>query len=247
MIVVPIVAALRPAHAQDLVARDHLAGRHGRHHGDARAGGPGRRADPARGRAHRRLHRLGRRGAPQPGRRHPDPRGAPARPGQPGPAGGLRAVEEGGRRRHARPDRHARGPDGQGAQRARCRATGARTSNRSGDALGLQVRVVRTDGLAPVGRGIGPALEARDVLAVLRREADAPADLRAARAGAGRRNAGIRRRGAGQAAASRSRPRCSTTAAPGPSSRRSARRRAACASRPWPRTSNPSRLRAAAP
>jgi len=28
-----------------------------------------------------------------------------------------------------------------------------------------------------VGRGIGPALEARDVLAVLRREADAPADL----------------------------------------------------------------------
>jgi thymidine phosphorylase len=44
-------------------------------------------------------------------------------------------------------------------------------------ALGLQVRVVCTDGLAPVGRGIGPALEARDVLAVLRREPGAPADL----------------------------------------------------------------------
>lgn len=47
-----------------------------------------------------------------------------------------------------------------------------------GGALGLVVRVARTDGAQPVGRGIGPALEARDVLAVLRREPDAPADLR---------------------------------------------------------------------
>ncbi len=46
-----------------------------------------------------------------------------------------------------------------------------------GDALGLRVRVIQTDGVAPVGRGIGPALEARDVLAVLRRTANAPADL----------------------------------------------------------------------
>lgn len=46
-------------------------------------------------------------------------------------------------------------------------------------AMRLQVRVVQTDGSAPVGRGIGPALEARDVLAVLRREAGAPADLAA--------------------------------------------------------------------
>ncbi len=46
-----------------------------------------------------------------------------------------------------------------------------------GQALGLQVRVAHTDGLAPVGRGIGPALEARDVLAVLQREPQAPADL----------------------------------------------------------------------
>jgi thymidine phosphorylase len=46
-----------------------------------------------------------------------------------------------------------------------------------GQALGLQLRVVQTDGVAPVGRGIGPALEARDVLAVLRGEAGAPADL----------------------------------------------------------------------
>jgi thymidine phosphorylase len=45
-------------------------------------------------------------------------------------------------------------------------------------ALGLQVRVLRTDGSQPVGRGVGPALEARDVLAVLQGQASAPPDLR---------------------------------------------------------------------
>lgn len=48
-----------------------------------------------------------------------------------------------------------------------------------GGRVGLDVRVSVADGSQPVGRGIGPALEARDVLAVLRREASAPADLRA--------------------------------------------------------------------
>lgn len=47
-----------------------------------------------------------------------------------------------------------------------------------GAALGLRVRVVVTDGAQPVGRGIGPALEARDVLAVLKGEPTAPPDLR---------------------------------------------------------------------
>jgi thymidine phosphorylase len=46
------------------------------------------------------------------------------------------------------------------------------------EALGLHTRVLQTDGTQPVGFGIGPALEARDVLKVLRREADAPAELR---------------------------------------------------------------------
>jgi thymidine phosphorylase len=35
-----------------------------------------------------------------------------------------------------------------------------------------------TDGSQPVGRGIGPALEARDILSVLKCEEDAPCDLR---------------------------------------------------------------------
>jgi thymidine phosphorylase len=47
-----------------------------------------------------------------------------------------------------------------------------------GAAIGLQVQVIQTDGRQPVGRGIGPALEAMDVLAVLQRHADAPRDLR---------------------------------------------------------------------
>jgi thymidine phosphorylase len=44
--------------------------------------------------------------------------------------------------------------------------------------VGLRVDVVTTDAHGPVGRGIGPRLEALDVLAVLRREPDAPVDLR---------------------------------------------------------------------
>lgn len=47
-----------------------------------------------------------------------------------------------------------------------------------GNAIGLLVEVVITDGSQPVGRGIGPALEAKDVLAVLKNKEDAPADLR---------------------------------------------------------------------
>jgi thymidine phosphorylase len=47
-----------------------------------------------------------------------------------------------------------------------------------GAAMGLQVQTVITDGTQPVGRGIGPALEALDVMAVLQRQPDAPPDLR---------------------------------------------------------------------
>ncbi|TYO91176.1 thymidine phosphorylase family protein [Oceanicella actignis] len=46
------------------------------------------------------------------------------------------------------------------------------------EALGLNARVRLSDGSGPVGRGIGPALEAHDVLAVLRRAPHAPQDLR---------------------------------------------------------------------
>lgn len=46
------------------------------------------------------------------------------------------------------------------------------------DALGLTINVLRTDGTQPVGHGIGPGLEARDVLQVLRGDPQAPHDLR---------------------------------------------------------------------
>ncbi len=47
-----------------------------------------------------------------------------------------------------------------------------------GRSVGLHVEAVPTCGAAPIGRGIGPALEVRDVLWVLEGQAEAPADLR---------------------------------------------------------------------
>jgi thymidine phosphorylase len=44
--------------------------------------------------------------------------------------------------------------------------------------LNLQLDVVITDGSQPIGNGIGPVLEARDVMRVLRNDPAAPADLR---------------------------------------------------------------------
>jgi thymidine phosphorylase len=64
--------------------------------------------------------------------------------------------------------------------KVRSHAAGAALAHQlqfTAEALGLQLRVVQTDGSAPVGFGIGPALEALDVLAVLRNDTGAPADL----------------------------------------------------------------------
>lgn len=45
--------------------------------------------------------------------------------------------------------------------------------------FGIMLKTVFSDGSQPVGRGIGPALEALDILAVLRCEKEAPQDLHA--------------------------------------------------------------------
>lgn len=47
-----------------------------------------------------------------------------------------------------------------------------------GGKIGLKTKVLITDGTQPVGNGIGPVLEAMDVLSVLRREENAPLDLK---------------------------------------------------------------------
>lgn len=47
-----------------------------------------------------------------------------------------------------------------------------------GKLLGMKMKVLLTDGRSPIGRGIGPVLEARDVLAVLKNKPNAPQDLR---------------------------------------------------------------------
>ncbi len=48
----------------------------------------------------------------------------------------------------------------------------------AGARFGLNVEVTLTDGSQPIGRGVGPELEVRDVLSVLERAAEAPSDLR---------------------------------------------------------------------
>jgi thymidine phosphorylase len=68
-------------------------------------------------------------------------------------------------------------PEGKVADRESAQAL-ATLFESLGQALGLTVRAFPTDGSAPIGRGIGPALEARDVLEVLRGDASAPGDLR---------------------------------------------------------------------
>ena len=47
-----------------------------------------------------------------------------------------------------------------------------------GNALGIMAVPLITEGTQPVGNGIGPAQEAQDILSVLQRKSDAPADLR---------------------------------------------------------------------
>ena len=47
-----------------------------------------------------------------------------------------------------------------------------------GDCLGLHLEVLLTDARQPIGRGIGPVLEARDAMQVLSNDPLAPADLR---------------------------------------------------------------------
>jgi thymidine phosphorylase len=47
-----------------------------------------------------------------------------------------------------------------------------------GDHLGINVDVITSDGKQPIGSGIGPVLEAQDVMAVLQNEPNAPVDLR---------------------------------------------------------------------
>ncbi|MGF7007511.1 thymidine phosphorylase family protein [Aminobacter sp. BE322] len=73
-----------------------------------------------------------------------------------------------------------------------------------GSRFGLEVTCIRTDGSQPVGRGIGPALEAFDVLAVLQNAPGAPEDLRrraAMLAGAALEIGGKAERGTGAALA----------------------------------------------
>ena len=70
------------------------------------------------------------------------------------------------------------GPTAKVRTREAAKALGAALASVA-EAFGIKLRVIEGDGSQPVGRGIGPALEALDVLAVLRGADGAPPDLRA--------------------------------------------------------------------
>ncbi len=75
-----------------------------------------------------------------------------------------------------------------------------------GDAFGIHTKIVTGNGEGPIGRGIGPALEAHDVLAVLQQKKEAPVDLRTRAvelAGALLELAGAAPEGSGKAVAAR--------------------------------------------
>ncbi|MCY4548558.1 MAG: thymidine phosphorylase [Defluviicoccus sp.] len=69
------------------------------------------------------------------------------------------------------------GPTAKVATRAEADAL-ARLFAVTAEGLGIAARCEITDGSQPIGRGVGPALEARDVAKVLAGDPDAPADLR---------------------------------------------------------------------
>lgn len=47
-----------------------------------------------------------------------------------------------------------------------------------GKKLKMKTKVILTDGSQPIGNGVGPLLEAKDVLAILQNKSDAPSDLK---------------------------------------------------------------------
>ena len=176
-IVVAIVAAARAHHAEDVVARDHFAGRDRRHHGNAGAG--------------RSRHAAMRRVVEQEG-------GCIVWGGavRLSPADDIlirveRALDldsEGQMVASVLSKKIAAGsthlvldlPVGPTAKvRSEPAATAlSKALIADADDFGLRATVVMGDGTQPIGRGIGPALEARDVLAVLQCAPDAPQDLR---------------------------------------------------------------------
>ena len=85
----------------------------------------------------------------------------------------------------------------QGAQHRSGRKRSAQGLLGVAEAFGIEARVVIGDGTQPIGRGIGPALEARDVLAVLQGRARRPARSARPRRDACRRASGAWRCGAG--------------------------------------------------
>ena len=110
-------------------------------------------------------------GAPQPGRRHTDPDRARPRHRQRGAAvASVLSKKIAAGSSHLVLDVPVRSVEAAQAL--------SRSLTEVASAFGIKTSVALSDGAQPVGRGIGPALEARDVLAVLQDTPAAPEDLK---------------------------------------------------------------------
>lgn len=158
-------------------ARDYLASRHRRHNGNACPCRPQHRNPSTRRGSRRRMHRLGRGGASQPRRRHFRPDRTRTRRGYRGTACRFRPFKK-----IAAGSTHVVIDIPVGATaKVRSEAAADQLASRLSAVAArfdLALTCVQTDGSQPVGRGIGPGLEAFDVLAVLQNAPDAPDDLR---------------------------------------------------------------------
>lgn len=168
----------RPDHTQDFVARDHLAGGNRRHDGNTRPRMVGHGRYSPGSRAGKRLRRLG--GAL---------RLSPADDILIRAERALDIDTEGQLIASVLSKKIAAGSthliiDMPVGPTAKVRSAAAAQTISDGlvsiaATFGLKARIVLGDGMQPIGHGIGPALEARDVLAVLQRSPHASLDLRA--------------------------------------------------------------------
>ena len=177
LIVVPIVAAVGVHHAEDLVAGHHLSRR------NADTMEVLARVDLDQGEMRRvveqgRLHRWGGAVAPQSRRRRAHPGGASADVGPPDGqmVASMLSKKAAAGATHLLLDMPV-GPTTK--VRTRPGAAGLDAPARYVAAgVGLHELPVIPTAPQPIGRGLGPALKARDILAVLRGDPDAPQDLK---------------------------------------------------------------------
>ena len=161
--------------AQDVLPSYYFSSGHGRYDNGARRIDDYRHS--SRGRTRGRMYRLGRCNKAQPSTRHPHPDRAGAQSRFRGAADRICTFEKDCRGLDASHPRYSRGAYREGSEPEAADALSVGLIA-AADAFGIKAKVIAGDGTQPIGRGIGPTLEANDVLAVLQCAPTAPHDIR---------------------------------------------------------------------